>query len=173
MKTVPLYGKKAAGRVALVDDEDYDLVMQYRWYVYERTRNNRTHGPYAQAVIKRGGQQTAIKMHRLITDWPMIDHRDNNGLNNQRSNLRPTTAVRNQQNGRSCLNSTSKFKGVSWDRNRKRWQAQIKAGPRNVFLGRFSDEEVAARAYDEAALEAFGEHAHLNFPDASCGVGAA
>lgn len=165
MKTVPLHGAKAAGRVALVDDADYELVMQFRWFITERKRNGRTHGPYAQTKAWLDGQYRAVKMHRLITSWPMVDHRDHDGLNNQRYNLRPTTSRRNQHNSRGRMSSTSRFKGVCWNSDRGQWMVQINIGGQNRYLGLFADEEEAARFYDTEARRTYGEHAYLNFPE--------
>ena len=93
MMTVPLGGKKAAGRVALVDDEDYELVNQYRWHVREDARPGHRSGPYAGTCLPGpGGKFVFVFMHTLVTDFPKPDHIDGNGLNNQRSNLRPATA---------------------------------------------------------------------------------
>ena len=164
VRTVPLHGKKAAGRVALVDDEDYDLVMRYRWYVWEVLRKRGQSGPYAIAPIRRDGKQTTIRMHMLITGWPMTDHIDHDGLNNQRSNLRPATPGQNMHNMRAHRDSFSRFKGVSWNYECNNWTAQICVNGRNRRLGGYPFEEDAARAYDAAAHEAFGEYACLNFP---------
>jgi len=165
MRTVPLRGKLAAGRVALIDDEDWDLVSQYQWNVLEMFRAGRVNGPYARA--KSGPQQ--ILMHNLITGWPRVDHIDFNGLNNQRSNLRPATALQNKANQRPRLDSVSSaFKGVSWQQRpgrAGRWIARIMVDGHRRTIGRFLDEEAAARAYDAAALAAWGEYAWLNFPD--------
>src|SRR5580704_12477253 len=99
MKTVPLHGAKAAGRVALVDDDDYELVMQYRWRVIE----NRSGVAYACSSPGR----TTLAMHKLITGWARTDHEDGNGLNNQRYNLRPATLQENARNSRSYRGSSS------------------------------------------------------------------
>src|SRR5580704_8392166 len=99
METVPLHGKKAAGRVALVDDEDYELVMQYRWHVWETppTATRRGTGPYARANIGYGrSERRSAAMHCLIMGQRGIDHIDHDTLNNQRSNLRPAS---HRQNG--------------------------------------------------------------------------
>src|SRR5690242_1437897 len=98
MMTVPLHGKKAAGRHALVDDEKYELVMQYRWCVWEvvRAPGRNPEGPYAV-------NQDAGRMHRLILPGhPVIDHRDGNGLNNQLYNLRPATPRQNARNAQKA-----------------------------------------------------------------------
>jgi hypothetical protein len=171
MKTVPLYGKVAAGRVALVDDADYDLVMQHRWNVQERTRPNGSKiGPYAFTSKRRNGRTTVIWMHKLLMPGVhQVDHKDGGGLNNQRSNLRPATNLQNHANqsktrtnhGRS---TSSRFKGVYWSRLERKWKAQIQTTGRKQGLGTFTDEDAAAMAYDAAAREAFGPFARLNFP---------
>ena len=171
MKTVPLHGKKAAGRVALVDDEDYDLVMQFRWYVLEPIRHGHTGGPYAIARTGHGRKNNPmVLMHKLLTGWPQTDHRNHDGLDNQRSNLRPATNLQNHANERKPLSyggkpTSSRYKGVSWAPRQRRWVARIRVGNgKRLNLGSFKSEIDAARAYDEAALAASGEYACLNFP---------
>ena len=159
MKEIPLGGKKAAGRVALVDDEDYGLVMGYRWHVKERRRADRNDGPYAVTTTP---YKSSLGMHQLITGWLMTDHIDRDGLNNQRSNLRPATRTQNAQNSRPKTGSSSRFKGVAWHRGVEKWQVTIKADGRHRYLGCFADEEEAALAYNAAALEAWGPYAYLN-----------
>jgi hypothetical protein len=172
MKTVPLHGRKAAGRVALVDDEDYDLVMQYRWHVREEQRpgRRRPNGPYARTNVRIGDRSTTIAMHSLLTGWPLTDHADHNGLNNQRYNLRPATFTENNANKREQAGTSSRFKGVCWAAStlrtgeQGRWLARIEANDRAHYLGKFACEEDAARAYDAAARRFFGAYACLNFP---------
>ena len=162
--TVPLHGKKAAGRVALVDDTEYPLVSQYIWHVaeYPRKGNRRPRGPYAITNARRAdGKWTTLQMHTLITGYRQTDHRDHNGLNNQRSNLRDATNVENMRNSRGHIRRKSRFKGVSY----QGWQARITANGKYHNLGFFDNEEDAARAYDRAARELHGEFAYLNFPD--------
>ena|ERR1039458_10194213 len=181
MKIVPLNGAKAAGRVALVDDEDCDLVMQYRWHVWERYSKRNpggqpSHGgPYAHTGIKRGvNSWTNLSMHKLLTGWPRTDHEDHNGLNNQRANLRPATGSQNAANTRPQDGRSSRFKGVCWSQPKSRpgqkprqakWVVHIGINGEQRHLGLFVDEVDAARAYDAAARELFGEFACLNLPD--------
>ncbi len=162
MKKIPL----TQGQVALVDDADFEALNRHKWYA-QKYKN----GFYAQRGVARpGGGQTVVIMHRVILSLedPRIqgDHRDGNGLNNQRYNLRIAT---NLQNGRAFktprVKATSRFRGVCWHKQLKRWQAAIKVSQVNKYLGLFADEEGAARAYDKAALEHFGEFTQLNLPN--------
>jgi hypothetical protein len=169
VKTVPLHGKMAAGRVALVDDGDYELVMQYRWRVLQQSRGpgRKTSGPYAIASLPRpgdGSREKAVFMHVLIMGFTGIDHANGNGLDNQRSNLRAATGSQNKANNGRYFGSSG-FKGVYWRERDKRWHAQIRVGGKGITIGYFHDEVVAARAYDDAAREAFGEFARTNFED--------
>jgi AP2 domain len=165
---VPLYGKKAAGRVAWVDNGDFESVMQYRWHVTERARSEtrRPVGPYAVTNIYVNGKPTSLLMHCLIMGITGVDHIDHDGLNNRRSNLRPATGTQNLGNQRPHLSSaTSPYKGVSWFSPARRWQAGIQVAKRKYHLGYFASEIEAAYAYDAAARELFGEFACPNFPD--------
>jgi hypothetical protein len=167
VKTVPLHGKKAAGRVALVDDEDYDLVMQYRWHVLERaaTATKSYVGPYATTNWKEKGKIRHALMHCLIMGAKGIDHADHYGLNNQRSNLRIATGSQNNQNMRPRRGAKSPYKGVSWNSRNRRWLVHIKADGRIRYLGSFFSDLEAAYVYDAAARELFGEFACPNFPE--------
>ena len=169
MKTVPLHGKTARGRVALVDDEDYELVSQYRWFVLEQIRNGRTHGPYAIANTGHGRRnQRPVLMHKFLTGWPQTDHRNHDGLDNRRSNLRPATNGQNHANERPSTGFSSAYKGVHWARRERGWVARIRVGNgKRLHVGTFKSEIDAARAYDVAALAAWGEYACLNFPQAA------
>lgn len=166
MREIVLSGKKAAGRVALVDEADYGLVMQYRWHVWEPPPRPgwRQQGPYAMTNIRRNGDgpYTSRSMHRMITGWKRTDHHDGNGLNNTRSNLRDVTNRQNLQNSREHLGSTSAYKGVYWFAEKARWRAAIKVNGRTVWLGDFAEEITAARAYDVAAAHHFGQYARFN-----------
>lgn len=149
------------GLVALVDADDYPRVMAAgRW-------NARPHGKtiYAQhGIVLPDGRRSTQQMHNFITGVIGIDHRNGDGLDNRRSNLRVTTQAQNCANTRIRSNNKSGFKGVSWHAARAAWVAQIKSGDTSHHLGLFSDREAAARAYDDAAIDLFGEYARINFP---------
>jgi len=166
--TVALCGVKAAGRVTRIDDENRDLVSQYRWHVREATYPGlRSNGPYAQTNIRLPGpprRYKSLSMHTLITGWPRVDHIDHDGLNNQRANLRPATPGQNNANCRPNAVSSSPFKGVYWYKAGRIWRAKITISGKKYHLGQFTSEEDAARAYDAMAWEAWGEYACLNFP---------
>ena len=168
MRTVALSGRIARGRVALVDDEDYELVSQRTWHVVEQIRRpgRRPAGPYARTGIYHPADRrtTTLAMHVLITGIRTgIDHVNGDGLDNQRHNLRPAGQSLNTANMRPyAVSTSSRFKGVRRHKEGK-WEARIRVG-RPIYLGLFSDEEDAARAYDAAAIAAWGEFARPNFP---------
>lgn len=164
---IPLFGKKARGRVALVDPEDYGLVTGYRWHVREadpEAPGRRPNGPYAVSnIYLGGGKSRTITMHALIMGRPYIDHENHNTLDNRRSNLRPATPAQNGANARKNPGKTSRYKGVFWDRQKVGWVAKVNPDDSPRYLGVFANEEDAGLAYDVAACEVFGEFAKLNF----------
>lgn len=150
------------GFVALIDDTDYERVSQFKWSA-TKTKSN----VYAiRKVQKPGGGTTSQLLHRFIlgvTDRKIdVDHKDHNGLNCQRHNLRKCVRGENDGNRRKTRGA-SKFKGVSWDSSRARWRACIRI-EKTVHLGYFADEVQAALAYDDAARSRFGVMANCNFP---------
>jgi len=113
------------------------------------------------------GKYATKRMHRIIlgvTDDAQVDHIDGDCTNNKRDNLRICDNVENCRNRRKRSGSFSPFKGVGWKKTTRRWYAAIKAEGRSIHLGYFGSEDAAARAYDKAALQHFGEFARLNFP---------
>jgi hypothetical protein len=102
-------------------------------------------------------------MHKLLTGWDETDHKNGNGLDNQRKNLRSATRPQNLWNKGRRSDNTTGFKGVTKEAHG--WRAVIKANGKRRHLGYFTSPELAARAYDAAAVEMHGEFARLNFPD--------
>ena len=147
---------------AFVDDEDYQDLMRFKWYA---CRGGKTF--YAFRNIRINKRQSKERMHRRIMglrrgDGKLTDHIDMNGLNNQRNNLRVATKAENQRNRKKPCNNTSGFKGVGWYKPSKKWVARIKVNSQSKNLGYFKSKIAAARAYNIAAREYFGEFAKLN-----------
>jgi hypothetical protein len=145
------------GLSAYVDDCDYDQISQYKWTAQKV-------GNYYYATGWVNGKHR--KMHRVLLELTdpllIVDHKDRNGLNNQRSNLRVCTKRENNANRRSQINSSSKYVGVSWIKRDEVWRAYISTGGKNKYLGDFKTEDAAAQAYNEAAKEIHGQFASLN-----------
>lgn len=148
------------GYRAIVDDEDYEAVAQHRWHVTIKKRSTYA----ARNAPRDGGGYATQRLHTFLTGWPLVDHIDGDGLNNQRSNLRQAGASENNQNARKHAAAYSQYKGVSWCKREGRWFAQIQYQHRRRHLGYHASELDAARAYDVAARELFGEFARPNFP---------
>lgn len=148
------------GKQAIVDAEDYDFLMQWKWSAGKSTSGNF----YATRSIYEPGSKTSVLMHRVILGSPaglQVDHRDGNGLNNTRSNLRLATPAQNNRNRRRSSVNRSGFKGVCWHRERRKWRAQITINNKSVHLGYFSSREEAANTYKNAAIETYGEFARM------------
>lgn len=152
----------------VIDSRDFELVRRYRWYPDKAGRTF-----YAVTNVPNlDGTRSRLKMHRLI--FPSnrdIDHKDRNGLNNRRSNLRQATDAQNNWN-QQTRRGTSQFKGVYLRKDYARrgitkYYATISVHGRRISLGVFDSEETAAHVYDEAAKKYHGEFALLNFPPAT------
>lgn len=149
------------GKFALVDDADFESVCEFKWCAH-RTGNRW----YAvRGINSRGGKGSIQRLHSfLMPGISEIDHKDGNGLNNQRENLRPVTRSQNSQAfRRKIVGASSKFRGVYWSTSRQKWVAQIHKSNTHLHLGYFELEIDAARAYDAAAIKLFGEFASPNF----------
>jgi hypothetical protein len=150
------------GFVAIVDDADAARVLSAgKWTAKP---NGRTVYAYRQ-VRQPDGRRRPLLLHTFLTGYPMTDHRDGDGLNNTRSNLREATGSQNAHNAGLRQDNTSGYRGVSWHKGNRRWGARIMHLKRTHILGQYATAEDAARAYDEAARELHGAFARLNFPE--------
>jgi hypothetical protein len=148
-----------------VSDKDYYLLNKFKWGLHVTGRKNKKFyvarvGKISDGVLRH----KKIYMHHAIL--PLIkgletDHRDGDGLNNQRNNLRRVTRKKNVWNGGS-RGGTSKYKGVSLDSFRNKWVASISVKGKRVMLGRFKTEKEAAIKYNSVALQHFKGYAYLN-----------
>lgn len=145
-------------KVALVDNWEYERLRKHSWHasLYRNTY---------YALTGNGKTQARVKMHHLVL--PLlpgleVDHIDGNGLNNQRENLRLCTSSQNSMNQRPQLGTTSRYKGVCWDKARNKWEAKIVVKNKTIHLGRFKVEKDAALVYNVAAIKYFGQFAYLN-----------
>lgn len=155
MKQIPL----TQGKFATVDDEDYELLSKTKWYAVKHNSGKF----YAASGFR-------IKyMHRVL-ECPLggyvVDHINGDGLDNRRENLRVCKNSENVRNGRKMnRETTSKYKGVSFDSRSGRWAAQIRFNSVDYKLGLFESEVDAAKEFDTAARKYHGEFARLNFPE--------
>jgi len=154
---VPLYG----GKFAKIDIESIPLVQSYRWYLS-------THGYANGRYVGRPHTNGFIPMHRIINHTPIgyeTDHKNCNKLDNTSNNLRTVTKAQNNQNRVVYRGSSSKYKGVSWDKDCLKWRAGIVVNKHKKYLGLYVIEEAAARIYDSYALAYFGKYSRLNFTE--------
>lgn len=157
--------KLSRGLRTRVDEEDAYLA-RWKWFAL---KGRYTY--YAARNVTRNGKHTLVLMHRVIANAPKgveVDHVDHKGLNNTRKNLRFATRSENACNSRKHRDGASGYKGVSWRKDRGRWEASICVNRRSQLIGFFSSRRAAARAYDARAAELHGEFAALNFPERMC-----
>ena len=151
--------KLTKGKFALVDDEDFEYLNQWKWTCVGRGYAQRKYS------IKGGRKGINMYMHRDIVSIPkdkFIDHINGNGLDNRKSNLRICTLSQNNANRKKSINGTSMYKGVSWYSPYGKWCARICKNDLDIFIEYFKSEKEAALAYNEAAIKYHGEFANLN-----------
>lgn len=158
MKEIPL----TQGKVALVDDDMYDYLMQWKWHAH-CYGNNIWYARRNEGLIPF---RKTVDMHQVIITSPpgyKIDHRNRDGLDNRRENLRVCTNSENQANRGVPANNKTGYKGVHWSKRERKYRAQIRVNSKHYDLGTFDNPIDAAKAYDAAAKEHFGEFAWTNF----------
>lgn len=156
MQKIPL----TRGYEAVVDDADYPFLSQYKWYAIPKGHD------LVYAV--RDYMNKKLYMHREImkpeNKQQIVDHINHNSLDNRRENLRIATGPQNQQNARKHKIGTSKYRGVSWSRQQKKWEVRIRIPEgKRVHLGFYKDEDAAAEAYNEASKQYHGDYSCVEF----------
>lgn len=144
------------GKVALVDDEDYERVQQYRWHMTLGSR-------YVTTTYIINKERTTLLLHRFILAAPdgmQVDHINHDTLDNRRSNIRLVTTAENQHNQRP---KPGRFLGVRRRQDTGRWRAEIRVNKKKISLGCFASATEAAHVYDEASHKLFGPFASSNF----------
>lgn len=145
------------GKVALVDEGDYEYLNQWPWFY--------SAGYAVRNVANGKGKQKAVLMHRVINNTPEklhTDHINRDKLDNRKENLRSVTRSQNGMNRSRYKKSSSKYKGVCWHISNGKWVATIKCASSYMHIGTFIEEKEAAKAYNKKAKELFGEFANLN-----------
>ena len=137
--------KLTQGYKTMVDDEWYDYLNQWRWYVLDCTPTIK----YAVRQVRVGKyKQKVIRMHRVVSMCPthlLVDHINRDGLDNRAKNLKPCTQVENQINRKLSSNNKSGFNGVHWNKREKRWLSEVSSSGKKLTLGGFKDKKLAIR----------------------------
>jgi hypothetical protein len=154
------------GKYALIDEEDFALVSQYKWWARKSSSKNTVRWYVVRTIRLTDGRWIEQRLHRFLLHPPVgidVDHVNGNVLDNRRCNLRLATRSENSRN-RHTVRGASKYLGVFFKKQTGRWMAQIVDHGTAIHLGYFDSEVEAALAYDEAASRIHGEFAHLNLP---------
>ncbi len=158
------------GKVLLIDEIDIPLINHYKWYARNEKREGRDCWNVAANVTFPNGKRTSVRLHHLIlhpAPTQEVDHKDHNVFNNTRENLRLCSRGQNNWNQRRRIDNQSGFKGLTRRvrSGRITWEVYIQINKKRQFFGTYLDPVEAAKAYDTAARQLFGEFACLNFPD--------
>ncbi len=150
------YIKLSQNKRAMVDDADFGWLNQWKWHAIR------------QRHLWYAARPKSVKMHRLIMgltkgDGKEVDHKNGNGVDNRRENLRICTRPENIQN-QHIVRGSCKYQGVCRDRTNNKWMAYIMKNGKQTTIGLFKNKKDAARAYDKKALELYGPDAKVNFP---------
>lgn len=153
------------GKYALVDPGDFYWLNSFDWFTKKNSKSF-----YAVRMDNESAKWgKTVTMHRQIMGFPeglLVDHRNRDGLDNQRSNLRIATRCQNRCNTNiNKVGCSSQYRGVHWDKQVKRWRAALQSQGKYIGLGYFDSEIAAAKAYDAAARKYHKDFAMLNFPE--------
>lgn len=150
------------GSFVWVDNDDFDFLNQWEW----RASYPRGGHVYAIRSEYKTGKHVVISMHRVITNCPdgmVVDHKDRNGLNNRKTNLRICTRSQNACNRRKNIKtSTTKYLGIYYNSKIRKWCAAVGSQGKVHNLGKFKTQKEAAKCYNEGAIKFHGEFARLN-----------
>ena len=152
MKKIPL----TQGRFTIIDDEDFEEVNKYKWYVSNE---------YVARMLLPANRRVQISLHRILMNPPpnlQVDHINGDTLDNRRKNLRVVTLRENVINQKLHKNNTSGYKGVSWDKKLEKWETSINPNGKKIRVGFFNSLLEAVEAYNKSAIKYFGEYARLN-----------
>jgi hypothetical protein len=157
MKEIRITDRKGNNYKILVSDCDYQYVSQFSWSI------KKAHSTiYAKTRINHNKWGVMHRMIMKAKHGEQIDHRNHNGLDNRRRNLRSCCNTKNHMNGQMHRDNQSGYKGVSFDKRRGTYRARLKHNGREVWLGSFTTATDAAIAYNKSAKKYFGEFAKLN-----------
>lgn len=163
MKRIPL----TQGQFAIVDDEHFDYLNQWNWHA-QWNKNNQSFYASRKSKTINGKRHTISMASEILgilglecNDKHCPDHINHITLDNRSVNIRLCTASQNQHNRLKQVGS-SKFKGVCWHKNERKWRARINYKGKRIHLGSFDNEIDAAESYNNAAIKYFGEFARLN-----------
>ncbi len=148
------------GYKTIVDDIDFDFLNQFSWSIMRSASG----APYARRIDSERNFYMLSRVIMRASPKLQVDHINHDTLDNRRCNLRLCTASQNSGNRLLRIDTSSKYKGVDWNKNCKKWRVRIGLNSQSKYLGLFVDEIQAAEMYDSAAMKFFGDFACLNFP---------
>ena len=154
------------GKWTLLDVKDYYHLRFFKWVVY----GNGTNLYAIRLRLTDPNKTSTVYMHREIMNPPpglVVDHKNCDGLDNRRSNLRFATHAQNTRNRRKKKNGSSQFLGVYFNKEKSTWDSQLMHNGKKIWVGRFQTQIDAAKAYDAAAKKYHGEFARLNFSESA------
>ena len=150
------------GRVAIVDDEDFDWLSKWKWCYWRAKKTG-----YATRTDYSGSKQKSIWMHvavmqhhRLWKRGKEVDHENTCGCDNRKSNLRIPTSSGQQVNTGLRTNNTSGVAGVNWDKEKSKWQTRISTNGKRKHLGYYVDLNEAIKVRQKAEVKHYGKFRH-------------